>query len=209
MVVRKTGCLGVADSARQRFLVIGVVVLAILPAVGCRALGPQIPVGYWAGEGTVVYTAWGDSQNEAVIDQTTVQRYPTDLRIGRDQLDGRDVLVMEILSERRHLPKLDDETHLRVALQEVGRPTPEVTLYRVVAWQFNPKPNQALAWEEGRPPVSASAIQSEHGVTVEIRYMERFVDTLYFEGNQARKSGVVFSEAEGFAHWSEKLRRLE
>jgi hypothetical protein len=177
-------------------------------AVGCQAPGPEIPLGHWSGDGTVIYDAWNAPEMPQADSHggTIIRHYPTHLRVWPGTLDGREVIMLEVLSQRDRLPKLGDRTYLRVALVETARPTPNVTLYRVVAWLFNPKPDQPLTWDDNGPPHSASAIERDGRVTVQIQYMDNFADTLRFEGNTVYKSGVLFRKHEGLVHWSERLR---
>ncbi len=201
------------NSARKRsFLALAGLACGVAGApIGCRAPQPEVPFGQWSGQGTVAYVSWdtSDASDKKSGGTTIVRRYPTHLRIRPGKLEGREVIEMEILSERGPLPDLEERTHLQMALFESKRPSSQVTLYRLAGWQFNPDFDDPLKWDKHGTPLSASAIADDRGVTVLIQYMENYVDTLRFEGGAVHKFGVLSSEEGGIVHWSEVLGKTD
>ncbi len=195
--------------SRDQLLTTGLTLtLLVIPfIVGCQTTQPEIPLGHWSGHGSVVYKSWDGGQNSAppTNQKTLTQYYSTTLDITRTTLDGHDVLHLEIISDRKPLPKLGNRTQLRAVLTAAVRPTPKVTLYRVVDWQFNPDPDQQLAWRASGPPFTASAIADDAGLTVQIHYADNFVDVLRFAGSRLHKSGMLYDKQQGLVHWSERL----
>lgn len=181
--------------------------------MGCAAGGPkgEIPVGQWTGQGTFVYEYWKPADADAKVakPQSIHRHYPTSLTIGPGRLAGREVIELQILSERGPLPKLGDKTHLKVALLKAKRVSDTTTLYRVVGLLFNPKPNETLRFNDSAPPFGASCTTVNGTTVLQIQYADNFVDTLRFRGYRVEKSGCAFNLNEAMAHWSEDLVRKD
>lgn len=175
--------------------------------LGCRAPSADIPFGQWRGAGTMVYDRWTASADAPV--ETITRQYPTTMRISPTLRDGRDAIQIDIRSDRGPLPGLGDHTTLQIALLEAKRPTPDITLYRLAGWSFNPpaEQNAPPANAQDKRPLAASAVRIGNVVTVNIQYMDNFYDVIRFAGDEAHKSGAIGDKAAGLAHWSERLQR--
>ena len=180
-------------------------------AAGCATTGRpgEIPLGQWSGNGTFTYEHWTSGEGEAdPEDQVSLTRdYPTTLTTENSTLDGRDIIKMEIISKRGELPGLhiDDESHLVIALVEAKRVSDATVLYRMVASQFNPGPDDKLKLEDDAPPISASCTTKGNVTVLQLQYAEDFVDTFRFRGRRLEKTGFWFDPDEGFVHWFERL----
>jgi hypothetical protein len=178
---------------------------------GCASPSPrgEIPFGQWSGKGTFVYERWKAEEGEKKDNgpQRIHRDYTTTLSIQPAQLDGRDIMKLEIRSDRGPLPELGDETYLKLALCEAKRVSDSVVLYRVVGPLFNPKPDEELKFREGGPPFGASSMAMDGTTILQIQYEDRFVDTFRFRRDGVEKYGSYGEKSQGFIHWSEKLRR--
>lgn len=163
----------------------------------------EIPLGIWSGEGVFVYEHW---KAEAGEEASIHREYQTVLIINPMELDGRKVIGMLIHSERGPLPELEGEsTQIFAALAEAERVSDATVLYRLVAFEVGPEPDEKVSFDDDAPPVAASCT-TQDGVTIlQIPYMGNFVDTFRFEGDRLEKTGVYFSLKEGLIHWVEHL----
>jgi len=185
--------------------------VGLVLCMGCAAGGPkgEIPVGQWAGQGTFVYECWKPANADAKVarPQSIHRHYPTSLTIRPGRLAGREIIELQIHSERGPLPELGDKTHLKVALLKVKRVSDSATLYRLVGLLFNPKPNETLCFDDSAPPLAASCTTA-NGITIlQIQYADNFIDILRFRGHHVEKSGLWFSQKDGMLHWREDLTR--
>jgi hypothetical protein len=203
-------------SARRRFALalLSALLFTALFTTGCQTISTEVPLGNWSGSGTAVFVSWQDTDDTTPARpmQTDVQKYDTYLRISNDTLDDEPILRVEILSQRDYfapVPKLDDHTHMIVALQPTQKPSPWVQLYRATDWQFNPKPGDKLSTSSDAPPVTASAIADKDGLTLQIQYLDNFVDTLRFTSAGVQKAGSLFDSKSGLVHWSEHLHAVQ
>ncbi len=171
----------------------------------------EIPFGTWSGEGVFVYENWKQDGENAVESEprSLSRRYSTSLIIRPRELDGHDVIELEIVSNHGGMPDMDKETHLNVALVEAKRVSESMTLYRLVDFKFNPAPDSTLNYEEDGPPYAASCITSNGTTIFQIEYMENFVDTFRFYGRHVEKAGVYFDPQEGLVHWYEDLTKQQ
>ena len=191
-------------------------VVALFSA-GCAATGGrgEIPLGQWSGEGVFVYEEWksGGEQGSAPGRHSIHRSYPASLSIRPGVLEGREIIEMEIRSQRGALPDLGDETHLRIALVKAKRVSDSTVLYRPVgmASNFDPGPDDelSLSFDDDSPPFGASCITMNGATVLQIHYMDNFVDTIRFQGDRVEKCGVYFDADEGLIHWCEHLRRRE
>lgn len=194
----------------QQSVWIGVVLGVTGAWAGCAAPDRRadVPLGTWVGNGEFVYESWEPTEGGDASEPRSVQRgYPTRLKIRKSVLEGRDVIEVEILSERGPLPKLEDRTHLRAALREVKRPSDSLALYQVGGAQFNPGPDEALKPLDDAPPFAASACDTGDALVVQIQYAENFVDFLRFSGDRVEKHGTYFNPEKGIITWYEWLDR--
>jgi len=177
---------------------------------GCAAPGPRgkLPYGHWSGCGVFVYERWNEDDNPEAGKQQSIRRhYPTTLAIQPGKLDGQDVILLEICSDRGPLPDLGDRTHLKLAVTEAKRVSPDTVLYRVVDVLFNPKSGQKLSLDETAPPFGAICSSVNGTTTFQIVYMDNFVDTFRFRGRHVEKTGMYYSKDGGLIWWSERLTR--
>ncbi|UCG16635.1 MAG: hypothetical protein JSV19_01090 [Phycisphaerales bacterium] len=183
-------------------------VLLVLCA-GCAGPAPraEIPFGEWSGQGTFVYERWQSADTAAEDEPArSIHRcYPTSLSIRPGQLDGREVVELEIRSDRGPLPELDDRTHIKAALLKAKRVSDRAVLYRVVGFLINPKQGETLRFLDDAPPVSASCTTTDGATVLQIHYADDFVDAISFRGGHVEKSGTYFTTDEGLIHWSETL----
>ncbi len=204
-----------SPSSRLNSTISSRVILALLLNValsaGCVSHGRrgEIPFGTWSGEGVFVYENWKQDGENAVDPKprSLSRRYPTSLTIRPRELDGHDVIELDILSKHGGMPDMEEETHLKVALVEAKRVSESMTLYRLVDFQFNPTSGNTLSFEEDGPPYAASCITSNGTTIFQIEYLENFVDTFRFHGHRVEKSGVYFDPKEGLVHWYEDLTK--
>ena len=193
--------------------VILAVLLIVALSAGCVSHDRrgEIPFGTWSGEGVFVYENWKQDGENAVDPKprSLSRRYPTSLTIRPRELDGHDVIELEILSKHGGMPDMDQETHLNVALVEAKRVSESMTRYRLVDFKFNPTSDNTLSYEEDGPPYAASCITSNGITMLQIEYLENFVDTFRFHGRHVEKAGVYFDSKEGLVHWYEDLTKQE
>lgn len=189
----------------------------------------EIPVGEWSGDGVFVFEHWAPGEAPTTEDQpeeldaiipdlddedgrrssrnrAVHRRYRTRLEIWTERLGRFDVAILEIESKRGELADLGDETHLVVALSKVRRVSGSTTLYRVIAFAFNPEPDDEPIINEMAPPVSASCTTIDDTTVLQIHYMNNFVDTFRFEGDHLEKTGLYHTDT-GMVHWNERLER--
>ncbi len=99
--------------------------LLIVVGTGCGSHLPfgEIPFGTWSGQGVFVYESWKQAEENAVDPEprSLSRRYPTSLTIRPRELDGHDVIELEILSHHGGVPDMDEHTHLKVALAKAKR----------------------------------------------------------------------------------------
>jgi len=182
---------------------------------GCAATGPrgEIPLGQWSGEGVFVYEEWepGEEQGGAPGRHSIHRSYPTSLSIRPGVLEEREIIELEIRSQRGALPDLGEETHLKVALLKAKRVSDATVLYRLVgmASNFDPGPDDELllSFDDDAPPFGASCITTDGATVLQIHYMDNFVDTIRFQGDRVEKCGVYFDADAGLIHWCEHQRR--
>lgn len=171
-----------------------------------------IPLGEWTGHGTFVFEEWASRQPGTTQPSypTSVSRsYPTHLTIKRVESEGHEFIVLDILSERGPVADLGEATHLEAALAKAKVVSDSVVLYRVVDWEFNPRPDEKLGLKpfDQEPPYDASCIRLKDSTVLRIQYQDHFSDTLQFQGNCVEKEGVNYDEHAGIIHWSEVLHR--
>ncbi|HUU85192.1 MAG TPA: hypothetical protein VM243_16960 [Phycisphaerae bacterium] len=190
-----------------------VLLAAIALASGCAAPGPrgELPFGEWSGRGTLAYEAWpkpGDGEQEPKA--LSIHRsYPTTLSIRPGKIGDREIIEVEILSERGRLGEDEEDTrsHLRLALVQAKRVSDATVLYRVVDFKYNPGPDAELRFNDDAPPVGATCTDVGDARVFQIPYMEGFFDTIRFRANRAEKWGVFFDKDSGLIHWAETLTR--
>jgi len=192
-----------------RFLL--ALVVAVFLVAGCASTRQaEIPFGQWAGHGAFAAEKWpvenlGDDEPASLKG-----RYSADLRIGPGLAGGRDVIEMEILSEHGAESDADWTNHFKIALVKAKQVSDDVVLYRVVAFEFNPKPFIGLQYDDSAPPYGVSCIAVEGATILQIQYDENWYDTIRFSGDTVEKSGVIFEKKEDggeFIHWAETLIR--
>ncbi len=134
-------------------------------------------------------------------------RYPTTLTIGPSTLDGRDIVLIEIESNRDALPGLGDKTHARIALQEVQRFCDKTVIYRIVSMLINEPAAKSLEYSETGPPASAICTVHDGDTLLQIQYMENFHDAFRFSDIEVQKSGMFFGADGGVIQWWEELEQ--
>ncbi len=189
-----------------------VLLLALTVATtGCKAPGPTgaIPHGTWTGEGLYVYAGWESDQPKADGTMSTLLRgrYPTTLTIQPSTLDGREVVLIEIESNRDALPGLGDRTHARIALEEVQRFCDNTVVYRFVAGAFNEPADKPLEYDATGPPASAVCTTNGDETLLQIHYGDDFIDTLEFDDDEVTKAGMYFNEGKVLVQWWEELQK--
>ncbi len=137
-------------------------------------------------------------------DTTIHRRYATTLTISEVNLDQRAVVMLDIRSRRGPLPQLGDETRLLVMLEKTKQLSPATALYRLLGLAFNPDGDALPPINELAPPCSASCTTLGDTTTLEIRYLDDFVDVLRFEDSRLEKTGVYHARG-GLVHWTEQL----
>ena len=183
-------------------------------SAGCAAPGPrgEIPFGTWSGRGVFVYEHWkpADKQAEREEPRSIHRTYPTRLNIRPGELNGHEIVELEIHSDRGPLPGMKEKaTHLKVALVKAKRVSESVVLYRLVGFLLDPAPDGVLRFDNNAPPFGASCATINGATTLQIDYMDNFADTFRFEGEQVEKTGVYFKKKEGLIHWVEHLTRCK
>ncbi len=192
---------------------LGAVLATMACCVGCASPGPrgELPFGEWAGHGTVVYEAWGQSEgdDQDAKSHSVQRRYATTLSIRPGRIGDREIIEVEILAQRGKLAEDDKDarSHLKLALVKAKRVSDSTVLYRVVGFLYNPDPEAKLPYNEQAPPYGAVCSEQWGAKVFEVLYMENFFDTIRFRGNRAEKSGVYFDERSGIIHWAERLTR--
>jgi hypothetical protein len=182
---------------------------------GCAASGlrGEIPLGQWSGEGVFVYEEWGPGGEQGgTPGRHSIHRsYPTSLSIRPGVLEGSEIIEMEIRSLRGALPDLGDETHLKVALVKARRVSDSTVLYRPVGLASNFEPGSgdelSLSFDDESPPFGASCITIDGATVLQIHYMDKFADTIRFQGDRVEKCGVYYDADQGLVHWCEHLLR--
>ncbi|MHC4233636.1 MAG: hypothetical protein ACYSUQ_00825 [Planctomycetota bacterium] len=205
------GCKGITGMLVRRALAAALGTAAL--AAGCTSPGPlaELPFGEWAGEGSFVYEAWpkapGGEEGTAAL--SIHRRYPTTLTIRPGRIDDRDVVELEIISERGRLGEEDKDTrtHLKLALVKAKQVSDSTILYRVVGLLFNPGPEAELKYDDQAPPFTASCTIHEDARVFQIPYMEGFFDTIRFRGDHVDKTGLYYEKNAGLVHWWEHLTR--
>ncbi len=135
----------------------------------------------------------------------TLQReYRTSLEIWPEETEGRDLIWIAIRSRRGPLPDLDNETRLLIALEPARRPERGAGLYRVVAFAYNAAAGARPELQDMTAATGCTCITRDDVTTLQIRYMDNYVDTFRFEGDRVEKSGV-FGAKTGLIHWVEEL----
>lgn len=202
-------------SNRAGVVLAGVVLGAVVWSTGCATPGPTqgLPFGEWSGEGTFTYQSWveADGGGEEIVKPSIQRSYPTSLSIRPGQIDGRDVIEVEILSERGKFDDNDDDdrTHLRVALAETSRGADGNVLYRLVSFRYNPSPGSEPGFDDHYPPCTAWCTKVGNATVLQIGYLESFFDTIRFEGRRVEKQGIYVDEDAGFIGWTEQLTRTK
>jgi len=186
--------------------------LALLAAVtGCKAPAPKgtIPFGTWAGNGLYVYAGWDTDEARAEGRMATLLRgkYPTTLTIGPSTVEGRDVVLIEIESNRGELPGLGDKTQARIALEEVTRFGDATVIYRLVAASLNEPMDKPLELESTSPPASAVCTVDGDNTLLQIQYGDNFVDTYEFSDEEVEKAGMFFNDKKAIIQWWEELEK--
>ncbi len=178
-------------------------------AAGCASPGPrgELPFGEWSGEGTFVYERWQDEDQKEPL--SIHGEYTTTLSIRPGRLGDREVIELEILTERETLPGWGDKTLLRAALVEAKRVSDSTVLYQVVACLLNPEPGKELEPDDHFRPYEAVCTTRGETTTFQISYEPKFVDTFRFHGPYVEKTGILGPEDWGFCQWFERLKRRE
>ena len=199
---------GMGRALRRTGPQVVLVILAIRVA-GCAAPGPAgvIPFGEWSGRGSFVYEDWEENENTAPEDRSIQRSYSTSLSIRPGELEGREVVELEIISERGSLPELGEKTCLRAALVEAKRVSDSTVLYRMVGSLLNPNPDEKLEFDDDAPSLAASCTTSGGVTVLQIHYMDNFIDTFRFAGRRVEKMGVYFNTDGGLIHWWERLTK--
>lgn len=178
-------------------------------APGCVVPTPrgELAYGEWSGEGSFVYERWAKTKAGSLQPsmESSARTYPTTLTIRPGRLDGREVIELEVHSDRGPIADLDDKTHLKVALVRAKRVSESTVLYRPVSFQFNPGPDEQPKCEADSPAYGASCTTHNDVTTFQIEYMDNFVETFRFHGRHLEKTGVFFNRDEGLVHWFERL----
>jgi len=208
--------------------------LVFAAASGCTPGLTAIPLGEWAGRGTVIdcqTTAMGEGSDAGLRRKSMDGTYETRLSITKQRLFGHDALVFEIRSNRGKLLSMDDtETHIRMALVELEKLGNGATLYGLADWKYRPGPDDTWSEEHFRQRVgfpAASCLRTGSGLVLQVHYIVpgkddalSFKDTFQFERGRVIKTGSVVSrEANGEGkkagspdfgaiYWSEELHRL-
>jgi hypothetical protein len=187
---------------------LGAMAVGVGCAVPCKC--PVLPLGEWNGSGYFVSVAPASSEEEGKAEfKTSCGEYPTHLKIepGSGDADSR---CLDILSQRGQQEGMEgDRTHLIAYLEPVYRSDNDrVAVYRLTkgGLSFDQNPPDIDKGPEG--PAHASCLVVDGDLVLQIHYMEGFVDTFRFHGGVLHKDGSYSSgTAEGFIHWSERLRR--
>jgi hypothetical protein len=191
--------------------------LAVCLAPGCVAPGPrgELPIGCWSGQGAFVYETWPGSATTKPFDssataQSVHREYKTTLCIQPGRIEGRDAIMLDILSARGGLPgtkDLGDETHIKAALVKAKRLSDSTVLYRFLALRYNPKSDEELQVDEAASPVGATCTTVGDRTFLQVQYMRDFFDVFRFEGAQVEKTGVLFNPDSGMITWVESLSK--
>lgn len=185
----------------------------LLLCVGCAGVPrrAEIPIGTWSGEGTFVLEKWDAAETaDAASGVLSQGKYKTHLTIEPTTLDGRDALRMEILSERGEVEGLDgDRTHIISILCETRSiENDTITFYRICQEGLSldaEEPSMEYAPDEF---TRATCLLRPGEVVLRIEYMDKLIDIYRFRGDTVLKDGTYGGvEAEGYVHWSERLRR--
>lgn len=175
----------------------------------------SIPFGEWTGEGVFVQAAWSQraGQKPATLSEQPTsmhRRYPTSLMIEPRRIDGRDVIWLEICSQRGAIPGMNDlgtDTHIQAALAEARQVSESITLYQMVGFLFNPKGDHAaMQFNTQGPAFSASCTAAGDSLVLQIQYADNFTDTFVFESGKVRKTGMVMGK-NSLVTWVEELSR--
>ncbi len=187
--------------------------------------GVKLPVGEWSGEGQYAYETWPKQPAaDAPAAISTTSRYPTRLSIRAEKLEGRDVLMFDILSKHKEVGVLKDDVHAVLAFEEVKRLSDTVLLYRLVAHEMNPSEGEALHYENSAPQASGSLFREGGDLVFSVQYDENNSETYLFSGaasgriGDVRKIGLIAAErgdeeersrenVSGFIHWVETLKK--
>jgi hypothetical protein len=181
--------------------------------VGCATPYKRavLPVGEWNGSGRFVHARPAkEKATESEALQTSEGTYPTHLKIEPAPGGHADSRRLDILSQRGKQEGMEgDRTHLIACLEPVySTGDHRLTVYRLTkgGLSFDEKPPDVSKGPEG--PAHASCLVFDGDLVLRIHYMEGFVDTFRFHGDVLYKDGSYSAEpAEGFIHWSERLRR--
>ena len=177
--------------------------LVLSIASGCSTTGTgQIPLGRWSGTGTFAYESWQENHVANIH-----RDYPTHLDISRTTLDGHDVILVDILSERGQVEDMGEQSHLRFALEPAERRSDTILLYRIVDLEFNPDADDELSYKPAEPTREASCISTGRATILQIDYNDNFADTYRFEGLRLHKMGTYYQHDSGMIHWTETLHR--
>jgi len=225
-----------AESMTQKAskLVILACSLSLLSSLGCAAAHQGIPTGQWSGQGSYVdYEAVYKGKPGDVVQSRSLEgAYETSLKIAREEMYGREVLVFDVRSLRGKLMNVDGtETHLRFVLAPLETLDRGSQLYACVGFEFNPKNDISISkerFEEQLRFASASSILQNGATVLQIDYMiptkgspPSFVDTFVFSGYQAHKRGryIMATTIEDkdmpkehkliTVYWAETLRKVE
>lgn len=182
---------------------------ALLWAAGCaQPTGPAtVPTGKWEGRGWFAYEDW-EHENDSDDPQSISRQYDTYLTIEPAELEGHEVIKVEIVSERGELPGVGEQTHLIYALERAKQIDEQHVLYRAAGALFNPDPDDTLTYEEGGPPYAAGCYRQDNDLVLIIRYGEDWFDVFRFAGGRVLKTGA-FQNDDGLVHWIEALKRVE
>ncbi len=185
---------------------------------GCASGGRgELPFGEWSGRGAYVYREWAEG-GPAATNTTTAPsamsnngtltaEYDTWLKISPDKLGDTAIVKMEIRSKRTELPGMEDETHLVVALVPADQVTDNARLYRAIAMQLNPSADEPLRPADDAPPFIGTCMTRGDVTQFQIMYMEKFIDSIRFQGWNVEKCGVFHDPERGMVHWTERLTR--
>jgi hypothetical protein len=159
-----------------------------------------------------VYAPWGAGKQSSAANAPAGQggissSYSTSLDIRAGKLNGHEVILLDIESDRVSLPDLGDKTVLKAALVEAKRVSATTVLYRLVGLAVNPKAGEVLSYEEDAPPYSASCTTAKGATVLQINYMDNFVDVFHFRAGEVDKVGSFSRSKEGLIHWTEHLDR--
>jgi hypothetical protein len=208
--------------------------LILSVAMGCASPPRAVPTGEWVGQGTYVAceALAKKGTDEFVQSRSQDGVYDTSLKISKEQMFGREVLVFEILSKRGKLLNSDDtETRIKMILTRTATLSTGAELYALADWSYgkgpHTQPNEGEFQKRTRA-ACASCIYRGGTAVLQVYYIvpskkgtNAFLDTFVFEAGRVRKYGSLagVQDSDGGEkpgqdkfqgiYWTEELRKAK